>query len=49
MKRNPEDYPKDLLYYAEEVLKSTNKQRTLFLLQCIDEVTLKIKDHAKSN
>ena len=45
MKRNPEDYKKDLLYYAGEVLNSTDKNRTAFLLQCIDEVVVKIKDH----
>ena len=45
MKRNPEDYKKDLLYYAEGVLKTTDKHRTKFLLQCIDEVLKKIREY----
>lgn len=48
MKRDPNEYPKDLLYYAEEVSKTTNKQRKLFLLQCIAEVVEKIKKHAEN-
>lgn len=47
MKRNKDDYKKDLLYYAEEVSRTTDKYRLNFLLQCIDGVITKIKELEK--